>query len=145
MFVGDCMSRDVRLCAPSDTIKDAARTMMEIDCGFLPVADGDRLVGALTDRDIAVRGVGSGMGPDAQVLDVMTEEVRYCYDDDDLDEAAMQMSDLQIRRMPVLNRDKRLVGVIALGDIARSEDEGLQISGAALCGISEPGGQHTQH
>lgn len=145
MLVADCMSREVRLCAPTDTLREAARAMMEIDCGFLPVADGDRLVGAVTDRDIAVRGVGYGMGPEAQVLDVMTEEVRYCYEDDDLDEAATQMSDLQIRRMPVLNRAKRLVGVISLGDISRSEDEGLQIGGAALCGISEPGGQHTQH
>jgi CBS domain-containing protein len=145
MNVSMCMSRDVRLCAPTDSVMDAARAMMEIDCGFLPVADGDRLIGAITDRDIAVRGVGKGMGPDAVVLDVMTEEVRYCYEDDDLDEAALQMSDLQIRRMPVLNRDKRLVGVISLADIARAEDEGIQIGGAALCGISEPGGQHTQH
>jgi CBS domain-containing protein len=113
--------------------------MTALDVGLLPVTDGDRLVGMISDRDITTRGVAMGLGPDALVQAVMTEDVKYCFEDQDLEEVTEYMGDIQVRRLPVLNRDKRLVGIIALADIARV-DSG---DGAAdaLAQISEPTGQ----
>jgi CBS domain-containing protein len=116
--------------------------MAALAVGLLPVTDNDRLVGMISDRDIAIRGIGMGRGPEARVGDVMTAEVRYCYDDQNLDEVSAIMGDIQVRRLPVLNRDKRLVGIIALGDIALAQAGNG--TGAALSGISRPGGQHIQ-
>jgi CBS domain-containing protein len=143
MNVNSCMSTDVRLTSPSETIRDAAKAMRELDAGVLPVGENDRLVGMITDRDIAVRAVAEGKGPDTRVKDVMSQEVLYCFDDESLDDVARQMRELQIRRMVVLDRGKRLVGIISIGDIARS-DEDLHLSAHALSGVSEPGGQHSQ-
>jgi len=140
--VSEVMTRDVRLASPDDTIQDAARIMAEIDAGCLPVSDGDRLVGMITDRDIAVRAVAEGHGPDCRVGDVMTREIRYCFEDEDTDEIAQNMADQQIRRLPVLNREKRLVGILSLGDIAFTD--GKDPAGEALTGISRPGGLHSQ-
>ena len=142
MRVRDAMTPDVQLCTPEDTLKDAAEAMAALSCGLLPVTENDRLVGMISDRDIAIRGIGMGRGPEARVGDVMTAEVRYCYDDQNLDEVSAIMGDIQVRRLPVLNRDKRLVGIIALGDIALVQSGNG--TGAALSGISRPGGQHTQ-
>jgi CBS domain-containing protein len=139
MKVRDAMTPDVQLCTPDDTLKDAAEAMMALDVGLLPVTDGDRLVGMISDRDIATRGVAMGLGPDSPVRNVMTEDVKYCFEDQDLEEVTQNMGDIQVRRVPVLNRDKRLVGIIALGDIARVEADG---TGEALSRISQPGGQH---
>jgi CBS domain-containing protein len=144
MNVNSCMSTDVRLASPHETIRDAARTMKEIDAGILPVGENDRLVGMITDRDIAVRAVAEGKGPDTNVRDVMSREVLYCYDDERLDDVARQMRELQVRRMPVLNREKRLVGIVSLGDLALTDDEGTARAANALSGVSLPGGQHTQ-
>jgi CBS domain-containing protein len=142
MKVSDAMTSEVQLCTPGDTLKDAAQAMAALAVGLLPVTDNDRLVGMISDRDIAIRGIGMGRGPEARVGDVMTAEVRYCYDDQNLDEVSAIMGDIQVRRLPVLNRDKRLVGIIALGDIALAQaGNGI---GAALSGISRPGGQHAQ-
>ena len=139
MNVTDAMTFDVQLCTPDDTLKDAAEAMMTLDVGLLPVVDGDRLVGMISDRDIATRGVAMGLGPDAPVREVMTEDVKYCFADQDLEEVTRNMGDIQVRRLPVLNRDKRLVGIIALGDIARAgAGDGM---GEALSQISQPGGQ----
>jgi CBS domain-containing protein len=139
MKVTDAMTFDVQLCTPDDTLKDAAEAMMTLDVGLLPVVDGDRLVGMISDRDIATRGVAMGLGPDAPVREVMTEDVKYCFADQDLEEVTRNMGDIQVRRLPVLNRDKRLVGIIALGDIARGgAGDGM---GEALSQISQPGGQ----
>lgn len=143
MNVQQCMSIDVRVCAPDTTLREAARAMREIDAGFLPVGENDRLVGMITDRDITTRAVAEGMGPDASVREVMSPEVRYCFEDESLEDVAARMSDQQLRRMPVLNRNKRLVGVISLGDVSRSADAGE--SGDALRHISEPTGLHSQH
>ncbi|HYC97180.1 CBS domain-containing protein [Brevundimonas sp.] len=145
MNVSDCMTTDPRVCAPDDTIQDAARTMKKIDAGFLPVGENDRLIGMITDRDLAVRAIADGMGPDTPVREVMTREVCYCYADEDLDEVAAQMSDLQVRRLPVLNRDKRLVGVISLGDISHADDDGGIRTAAALSQVTEPSSRHNQH
>ena len=139
MRVAEVMSRDVRLIEPNQTIRDAARLMAEMDAGIMPVREGDRLVGMITDRDIAVRAVAQGRGPDTAVREVMTDEVKYCYEDDDTNDVARNMADIQVRRLPVLTRDKRLVGIISLGDMAVSDE-----AGEAVAGISQPGGQHSQ-
>jgi CBS domain-containing protein len=143
MNVCDCMTRDVSVVSPNDTLQQAAKIMGQIDAGILPVAENDRLVGMITDRDIAIRAVGEGKDPvQTRVRDVMTTEVRYVYEDDAISDAADNMAELQVRRLPVISREKRLVGIISLGDIAR-EDEPRQ-AGEALQGIARPGGQHTQ-
>ena len=142
MKVREAMSRDVRTVAPTETICDAAKTMAEIDAGAIPVAANDRLVGMITDRDIAVRAVAEHKGPDTPVREAMTEEIRYCFDDDDLDDVASNMGDLQVRRLPVVNREKRLVGILSLGDVATIEGRGA--AGKAVKGISRPGGAHSQ-
>lgn len=142
MKVADVMSRDVRVASPRDTIRDAAKIMADQDVGVLPVGDNDRLVGMLTDRDIAVRAVAKGMGADAKVGDVMSAEVLYCYDDEDLDDVARNMGDVQVRRLPVVNRDKRLVGIVSMGDLARREDP--KTVGRTMSQVSEPGGAHSQ-
>jgi len=142
MRVCDAMTPDVQLCTPDDTLKDAAEAMAALGVGLLPVTDTDRLVGMISDRDIAIRGVAMGRGPDSRVGDVMTTDVKYCFEDQDLEEVTANMGDIQVRRLPVLNRQKRLVGIIALGDIARVQaSDG---TGEALGAISRPGGQHAQ-
>ena len=142
MRVGEVMTRDVRLIEPTQTIQDAARLMAELDAGIMPVREADRLVGMITDRDIAVRAVAEGRGPDTPVREVMTEDVKYCYEDDDTEDVARNMADIQVRRLPVLTRDKRLVGIISLGDMAVTDGSGRV--GDAVAGISQPGGQHSQ-
>ncbi len=142
MRVAEAMTRDVRLIEPNQTIRDAARLMAEMDAGIMPVREGDRLVGMITDRDIAVRAVAQGRGPDTPVREVMTDEVKYCFEDDDTNDVARNMADIQVRRLPVLTRDKRLVGILSLGDLAVS-DQTAKV-GAAVAGISQPGGQHSQ-
>ena len=141
MRVADVMTPDVQLCTPNDTIRDAAEAMAELDVGLLPVAQDDRLVGMISDRDIAVRAIAQGRGPDTRIGDVMTREVKYCFDDQDLDSVSWNMGDIQVRRLPVVNRSKRLVGIIALSDIARSHDG--DATAASLHQISRPGGQHS--
>jgi CBS domain-containing protein len=139
MKVSDVMTAEVQLCTPLDTLKDAAEAMMTLNVGLLPVTDGDRLVGMITDRDIVIRGVAMGLGPDSPVRTAMTEDVKYCFEDQELEEVTQNMGDIQVRRLPVLNRDKRLVGIIALGDIARADSgDG---TAEALSQISEPTGQ----
>ena len=142
MKVSEVMTRDVQLIEPTQTIRDAALLMAEMDAGIMPVREGDRLVGMITDRDIAVRAVAQGRGPDTAVREVMTDEVLYCFEDDDTAAVERNMADIQVRRLPVLTRDKRLVGIISLGDLAMS-DKAAKV-GAAVAGISQPGGQHSQ-
>lgn len=142
MKVNEIMSRDVRVASPNDRICDVARTMAEIDAGALPVGENDRLIGMITDRDIALRAVAQEKGPQTPVREVMSAEVKYCYDDQDLDEVCQNMASEQIRRMPVVNRDKRLVGILSLGDMA-TDSKGRE-AGEALEGISKPGGKHSQ-
>jgi CBS domain-containing protein len=143
MKVREAMTRDVRLVKPDQPIREAAKLMGELDIGALPVEENDRLVGMITDRDIAVRAVGSGRGPDTAIREVMSGEIKYCYEDQSVDEVTQNMGELRIRRLPVLNRDKRLVGILSLGDLAI--DEGARDeAGEALGGISRPGGQHSQ-
>jgi len=142
MKVCDAMSRDVQVASPTQSIRDAARIMAKIDAGVLPVGENDRLVGVITDRDIAVRAVAEGKAPTTKIRDVMSQEVFYCFDDQDLEEVAQNMADVKVRRMPVVNREKRLVGIISLGDLARCEDP--DTTGHAVQNISTPGGEHSQ-
>jgi CBS domain-containing protein len=142
MQIRDAMSEDVRIVNPNQSIREAATMMAKIDAGALPVGENDRLVGMITDRDIAVRAIALGMGPDTPVRQVMSEDVKYCFEDDDVGEVAQNMSDIKVRRLPVLNKDKRLVGIVSLGDLALAD--GPANAGEALCGISEPGGAHSQ-
>ena len=118
MRIAEIMSRDVRIARPTDSIQHAARVMAEIEAGALPVGEDDRLVGMLTDRDIAVRAVAAGLGPDCPVREVMTRDVKYVYEDESIDDLARNIATLQLRRLPVLNREKRLVGIVSLSDLA---------------------------
>src|SRR5207237_10244325 len=127
---------------PEIAITYTAQAVAALGDGLLPATENWRVVSMISDRDIAIRGVGMGRGPEGRVGDVMTAEVRYCYEDQGLDEVSAIMGDTQVRRLPVLNRDKRLVGIIALGDIALVQSGNG--TGAALSGISRPGGQHAQ-
>ena len=142
MRVSEAMTRDVQLIEPTQNIREAAQLMAELDAGIIPVREGDQLVGMITDRDIAVRAVAEGRGPDTAVREVMTDDVKYCYEDDDTDDVARNMADIRVRRLPVLTREKRLVGIISLGDMAVSDEPGK--AGEAVAGISQPGGQHSQ-
>ena len=136
MQVQDLMSHDVVITSPRESLRTAAKRMADMDVGVLPVGDNERLVGMITDRDITVRGIARGLGPNARVGDVMTPNVKYCYVDQEVDEIAANMGDIQVRRLPVLDRDKQLVGILALSDIATSDECGH--AGAALSGISRP-------
>ncbi|WP_407179024.1 CBS domain-containing protein [Bradyrhizobium sp. STM 3562] len=142
MRVSEVMTADVQLCTPEDTVRDAAEAMWELDVGLLPVAEDDHLVGMISDRDIAVRAIGKGRGPDTRIRAVMTPDVKYCFDDQDVEEVSWNMGDIQVRRLPVLDRGKRLVGIVSLGDIARSQAG--DVTAASLHQICQPGGQHTQ-
>jgi CBS domain-containing protein len=142
MQVSEAMSTVVKIASPSQSICDAARTMAEIDAGILPVGENDRLVGMITDRDIAIRAVAAGKDPNTPVRDVMSGEVKYCFENDDIKEVARNMADIKVRRLPVLNKQKRIVGIVSLADIALTD--GAKNAGSALCGISEPGGAHSQ-
>src|SRR5690348_2241866 len=142
MRVSDAMTRDVRVATPGESIRDVAKVMAEIDAGALPVGENDRLIGMITDRDIAIRAVAQGKGPDTPVREVMsTEKVCYCYDDEELDQVAKNMGDIQVRRLPVVNREKRLVGIVSLGDLANRERKAAT---KAVSGVSKPGGSHSQ-
>ena len=123
MKVREAMTSEVRLCSPDRSIREAAQMMIDQDIGALPVGENDRLVGMITDRDIAVRAVARGLGPQTKIREVMSPDVRYCFDDEELEDAAQNMGDLKVRRLPVLDRDKRLVGIIAISDLTRREDD----------------------
>jgi CBS domain-containing protein len=143
MKISECMSQDVQIVAPDQPIREAAQFMLREDAGAMPVGEGDKLVGMVTDRDIAVRAVAEGRGPDTPVRDVMTDDLLFCFDDDDVEEVALKMSDNQVRRMPVLSREEeKLVGIVSLGDLSRS-DQG-EAASVALGGITDPGGAHDQ-
>lgn len=119
MKIAEVMTRKVDLTDPDATLQEAARTMAEEDVGFLPVGENDRVVGMITDRDIAVRAVAAGRDPKTtRVREVMTDRVLYCFEDEDVEMAAESMGRELVRRLPIVNRRKRLVGVVSLGDIA---------------------------
>jgi CBS domain-containing protein len=141
MLVQDAMSPFVRTVTPETSIREAARMMADADVGALPVAAGDRLAGMVTDRDIAIRAIAIGKGPGCTVAEVMTHDVLYCHEDEDLGHVCRNMADNQVRRLPVVDVDKRLVGIISLADIAEAW---AKEAGEALEAITRPGGAHSQ-
>jgi len=138
MQIQQIMTRNVEVVSPDITIQDAAQKMRELDAGPLPVCDGDRLVGMITDRDITVRAVAEGYDPwTTKVRDIMTPEVVFCFEDEDVAKASRLMEDKQVRRLLVLDRARRLVGIVSLADL--SVDVGdEQISSGTLERVSEP-------
>jgi CBS domain-containing protein len=142
MKVRECMTRDVAVASLSQTLADAARIMAELNIGSLPVATEERLIGMVTDRDIVVRAIANGKGPDTPIREVMSDKVLYCYDDQTIDEVARNMGETQVRRLPVVNRDKRLVGIISLGDVSK-DAESAEPTAHALREISETDGERT--
>ena len=142
MKISDVMTRDVETIRPDQTAQDAARFMLKAEAGSIPVTDGDRLVGMITDRDIAVRGVAKGHGPDTPVSELMTDDVICARVGDDVRDVASRMSEAQVRRLPVIDEDEKLCGIVSLGDLSRETDG--QSAAQALEGVSQPGGQHQQ-
>ena len=121
MIVRECMTRQVELGTPDMSLRDAALKMRDGDFGILPIYKNDKLVGMITDRDIAIRCVADGDDiKKMKVGEVMTERVLYCFDDQSLDEVAQNLGDNQVRRLPVVNRDKKLVGILSLSDLSRA-------------------------
>jgi len=143
MLISEVMTREVRIASPDDTLQSAVRVMQEEDFGSLPVAENDRLVGMLTDRDITIRAVARGLAPqDSKVHEVMSTKVRYVYDDESVRDVAKVMGDLHVRRFPVLDREKRLVGIVSLGDLALSKPTS---AGDALQSIAEAPSNSSNH
>lgn len=135
MQVSDVMTPAVHYVHPEQTLREIAIFMAELDVGALPVGEKNRLVGMITDRDIVIRGLAEGRDADAKVREVMTPHVKYCYADEKIDHVAHNMGDIQVRRLPVMNRDKRLVGILSLGDIATRR--GPDVAGETIKHVSE--------
>ncbi len=135
--VSEVMTPRVQVIDPESTIKEAAQQMRGGDFGMLPVAENDRMIGSISDRDIVIRAVAEGKEGNTRVRDVMSEGIVWVYEDDSVDEAAQRMSENQVRRLPVVNRDKRLVGIVTLGDFA-VESSDIRPAAEALTEISRP-------
>jgi CBS domain-containing protein len=142
MKVSEVMTRDVKTVAPDTSAKDAASFMLSEDAGSMPVSDNGRLVGMITDRDIAVRGVAKGYGPETPVRDLMTGDIVCARETDDIEEVATKMSRAQVRRMPIIDDKEQLCGIVSLGDLSREADQ--QSADQALQGVSAPGSKHDQ-
>src|SRR5262249_40636623 len=141
--IRELMTQKVRTANPEQPISEAARIMAECDAGSLPVGEGDRLVGVITDRDIAIRAVALGKLPDTAGPGVMSKEVVHCLEHEAIEHGARNMADIKVRRLPVLNRKKRLVGIVSISDL--SLKTAAATTGRAVAGISRPGGAHSQN
>ncbi len=142
MRISDVMTRDVATVRPDQTAREAANFMLNSDAGSIPVTEGDRLIGMITDRDIAVRGVALGHGPDTPVSEIMTSGIVCAREDDSVEDVASKMSEAQVRRLPVIDDSEKLIGIVSLGDLSRETDG--ETAHHALEGVSAPGGQHQQ-
>ena len=142
MKVSEVMTRDVKTVRPDQTAREAAGFMLSEDAGSMPVSDGDRLMGMITDRDIAVRGVAKGYGPDTPVSELMSGDVICAREDDDIEDVAAKMSSAQVRRMPIVDSNERICGIVSLGDLSREADN--ESADRALEGVSSPGDNHQQ-
>jgi CBS domain-containing protein len=137
MKTQEIMTRKVQLAEPTMPIAKAAQKMRELNIGFLPICENDKLIGTVTDRDITIRSVAQGRDPRlAPVREIMSQQIFYCYEDDDIEHVAAHMKEREVRRLVILNREKRLVGVVSLGDIARASGE-QQLAGETLGQIAE--------
>ncbi len=142
MRIIDVMTPNIETVTPDHTARDAATFMLRAEAGSIPVCEGDRVVGMITDRDIAVRGVAEGLGPETPVRELMTDGIICAHENDDVGEVARRMSEEQVRRLPVLDSNERLIGIVSLGDLAR--DTSGDAANEALEGVSQPGGDHEQ-
>src|SRR3954451_1078403 len=142
MKVSEVMTRDVQTIRPDEPVQQAASFMLSADAGSIPVTEGGRLIGMITDRDIAVRGVAKGYGPDTPVRDLMTNDLVCARIDEDVEEVATKMSEAQVRRLPIVDEQQRLCGIVSLGDLAREADP--DTAEQALEGVAQPGGMHQQ-
>ncbi|HEX6073449.1 MAG TPA: CBS domain-containing protein [Sphingomicrobium sp.] len=142
MKVSEVMTREVQTIRPDQPVQDAASFMLTADAGSIPVTEGERLIGMITDRDIAVRGIAQGYGPDTPVRDLMSNEVICAHEDDNVEAIASKMSEAQVRRLPVIDSQERLCGIVSLGDLSRETDNGT--AAQALEGVTQPGGLHQQ-
>ncbi|MGI8612100.1 MAG: CBS domain-containing protein [Sphingomicrobium sp.] len=142
MRISDVMTREVATVRPDQTAREAANFMLNADAGSIPVTEGDRLIGMITDRDIAVRGVALGHGPDTPVRDIMTSGIVCARESDSIEDVASKMSEAQVRRLPVIDDSEKLVGIVSLGDLSRETDG--ETAHHALEGVSAPGGSHQQ-
>ena len=142
MKICDVMTRNVETVSPDQTVQEAAGFMLSADTGSIPVTDGDKLVGMITDRDIAVRGIAKGYGPDTPVRDLMTGDIVAVRDTDNVSDVAAKMSEAQVRRMPVIDSDAKLCGIVSLGDLSREADGGA--ASEVLSRVSQKGGAHQQ-
>jgi len=140
--VSEVMTREVETIGADQTAQEAANFMLSADAGSIPVVEGDRLIGMITDRDIAVRGVAKGNGPDTPVRELMSGGLIVARVDDEVEEAARKMGEAQVRRLPVIDQDEKLCGIVSLGDLSREADD--QSASEALEGVTQPGGQHQQ-
>ncbi|MEP6938854.1 MAG: CBS domain-containing protein [Rudaea sp.] len=120
--VNEVMTRDVRVASPDESIRDAAAAMAQADIGSLPVGENDRLVGMITDRDIVLRATALGLGPETLVREVMTQDIKFCRDDESVEDVAKQMALLGVRRLPVIDANKRLVGIVSLSNVSEVGD-----------------------
>ena len=142
MKVSEVMTRDVQTVSPDQPVREAASFMLSADAGSIPVTDGGRLIGMITDRDIAVRGIAKGYGPDTPVRELMTDDLVIAREDDDTDDIAARMSSAQVRRLPVVDDQQRLCGIVSLGDLTQKGSDSA--AEQALEGVTEPGGEHRQ-
>ena len=142
MKISEVMTTDVETVSADQTAREAAAFMLRADAGSIPVCDGDRVIGMITDRDIAVRGVAEGRGPDTPVGELMSDGIICAREDEDVKSVAQRMSNEQVRRLPVLDADEKLIGIVSLGDLTRETDGNA--AHEALEGVSAPGGQHQQ-
>ena len=142
MKIRDFMTTEIETVTADQTVKEAAGFMLSADTGSIPVCDEGKVIGMITDRDIAVRGVAEGLGPDTAVRQLMSEKIVCARDDDEVSTVAQRMSEAQVRRLPVLNADGKLVGIVSLGDLSREASDAA--ANRALEGVSAPGGQHQQ-
>lgn len=138
--VRDVMTEQVTIVRPDAPLQDVARIMRDEDIGSVPVADNDTLVGMVTDRDIVVRGVANGGVEASTARDVMSAQIRYCMEDQSVDDALRDMGELQLRRLPVVDRDMHVVGIVSLGDLSRGAQPAE--AGESLKDISQPSAGH---
>ena len=140
MKVSECMTRDVQVAQADQSIRKAAQFMLKVDAGSIPVCEGDRVIGMVTDRDLAVRALAEGRGPETTLREIMTEEVVCCFEDDTVENAAQKMSDIKVRRIPIVSKDgEKLVGILSLGDITKGD---ARLAEHALEGVTQQSSLH---
>ncbi len=140
--ISEVMTTEVETISADQSAREAAAFMLRADAGSIPVCEGDKVIGIITDRDIAVRGVAEGRGPETPVSELMSDGIICAREDEDVQQVARRMSEEQVRRLPVIDAEEKLVGIVSLGDLARETT--AKAAEVALEGVSAPGGLHQQ-